>query len=55
MHATFTDKKGEPAITALLALKQAEFQYDPEAVMTEMPNADQDLELLSRKLGASTQ
>ncbi|MCA2979825.1 MAG: DUF4388 domain-containing protein [Myxococcaceae bacterium] len=55
MHATFTDKKGEPAITALLALKQAEFQYDPEAVMTEMPNADQDLELLSRKLGSSAQ
>jgi HD-GYP domain-containing protein (c-di-GMP phosphodiesterase class II)/DNA-binding NarL/FixJ family response regulator len=51
MHATFADKKGEPAVTALLALPQAEFQFDPEAVLSEMPNADQDLEVLARKLG----
>jgi hypothetical protein len=52
MHATFADKKGEPAVTAMLALPQAEFQYDPEAVLSDMPNADQDLEVLARKLGA---
>jgi response regulator RpfG family c-di-GMP phosphodiesterase len=51
MHATFADKKGEPAVTAMLALVQAEFQFDPEAVLGDMPNADQDLEVLARKLG----
>lgn len=53
MHAAFADKKGEPAITALLGLPQAEFQFDPEHVLTEMPNVDKDLEVLARQMAAA--
>jgi DNA-binding NarL/FixJ family response regulator len=52
MYATLGDKKGEAALEPLLALPQADFQYDPEALLTDMPNMDQDLELLSRSLVA---
>ena len=54
MHAAFADKKGEPAITTLLSLPQAEFQFDPESVLTEMPNVDKDLEVLARQLAAAS-
>ncbi len=50
VHAVFAEKKGEPAVTGLLALPQAEFQFDPESVLTEMPNVDKDLEVLARQL-----
>lgn len=53
MHASFADKKGEPAITALLGLGQAEFQFDPESVLTDMPNVDKDLEVLARQMAAA--
>lgn len=53
MHAAFADKKGEPAIAALLGLAQAEFQFDPEHVLTEMPNVDKDLEVLARQMAAA--
>lgn len=53
VHAAFTDKKGEPALTALLALPQAEFVFDPESVLTEMPNVDKDLEVLARQMAAA--
>lgn len=54
MHAAFADKKGEPAITTLLSLPQAEFQFDPESVLTEMPNVDKDLEVLARQLATAS-
>ncbi len=53
LHATFADKKGEQALTELLALPQAEFQFDPEWVLSEMPNLDKDLEVLARKIAAA--
>jgi response regulator RpfG family c-di-GMP phosphodiesterase/DNA-binding NarL/FixJ family response regulator len=54
VHAVYAEKKGEPAVNELLALPQAEFQFDPESVLTEMPNVDKDLEVLGRQLAAST-
>jgi hypothetical protein len=50
LHASFAEKKGEQALTELLALSQAEFQFDPEWVLSDMPNVDKDLEVLARKL-----
>jgi response regulator RpfG family c-di-GMP phosphodiesterase len=50
MYAALGDKKGEAALEPLLALPQADFQYDPEALLTDLPNMDQDLELLARSL-----
>jgi hypothetical protein len=53
VFATFLDKKGEAAIQPLLTLPQADFAFDPEALLTEMPNADRDVEVLVRQLAAS--
>jgi CheY-like chemotaxis protein len=50
VFAALADKKGDDAITPLLTLPRADFQFDPEALLTEMPNTDRDLELLARKL-----
>ena len=43
VRAATRDKKGEPAVQALLNLPQADFQYDPDALLTEMPHLDRDL------------
>lgn len=40
---------GEPALKALLQLPQAEFLFDPEAVLLEYPNMDKDLEVAARE------
>ena len=50
IYATYADQKGDPALQAMCKLPQAEFQYDPEALLMDMPNADQDLEVLARHL-----
>jgi response regulator RpfG family c-di-GMP phosphodiesterase len=50
VFAALADKKGDDAIAALLALPRADFQFDPEALLTDMPNTDRDLELIARKL-----
>ncbi|MEW5740738.1 MAG: HD domain-containing phosphohydrolase [Myxococcota bacterium] len=50
VFAALADKKGDDAITPLFTLPQADFQFDPEALLTEMPNTDRDLELIARKL-----
>jgi response regulator RpfG family c-di-GMP phosphodiesterase len=50
VFAALADKKGDDAIAPLFALPQADFQFDPEALLTDMPNTDRDLELIARKL-----
>lgn len=50
VFAAIADKKGDDAIAPLFALPQADFQFDPEALLTDMPNTDRDLELVARKL-----
>jgi response regulator RpfG family c-di-GMP phosphodiesterase len=52
VYATFTDKKGEPAIQPMLGLKQADFAFDPEALLSDMPNVDKDLDVVARQLRA---
>lgn len=50
VFATFLDKKGEAAIQPLLTLPQADFAFDPEMLLTEMPNVDRDVDLVVRAL-----
>ncbi len=50
VFAQFAEKKGEPAISALLTVPQAEFQYDPETMLTDMPNVDLNLDVIARQL-----
>lgn len=50
VFAALADKKGDDAITPLFTLPQADFQFDPEALLTDMPNTDRELELVARKL-----
>ena len=53
IFATFADKKGEPAIQPLLTLPQADFSFDPEALLTDMPNVEKDLDVIARQLAVA--
>ena len=53
VFAAFGDKKGEPAISALLTVPQAEFQFDPETMLVDMPNVDINLDVIARQLIAA--
>ncbi|QSQ27614.1 DUF4388 domain-containing protein [Pyxidicoccus parkwayensis] len=44
VFASFGGHSGEPALQALLKLKQADFQYDPDALLLDVPQMDQDLQ-----------
>jgi CheY-like chemotaxis protein len=46
MFATWAGKSGEEAVKQLLAQPQADFAFDPEAQLVEMPNIDKDFEVL---------
>jgi hypothetical protein len=35
---------------ALLKLKQADFQFDPDSLLLEMPHLDKDLALVTKEL-----
>jgi hypothetical protein len=50
VFAIFLDKKGEAAIQPMLTLPQADFAFDPEMMLTEMPNIDRDVDLVVRQL-----
>lgn len=50
VYAAMQDKKGEPAIEPLLALPQADFQFDPESILSDMPNVDRDLDVIARSM-----
>jgi CheY-like chemotaxis protein len=52
VFASFGDKRGEAALAPIFSLPQADFQYDPEAILLDMPNADKDLEIFARALKA---
>jgi len=47
VFASFGGHSGEPALQALLRLKQADFQYDPDALLLDVPQMDQDLAALA--------
>ncbi len=50
IFALFADKKGEPAIQPLLTLAQADFSFDPEALLTDNPNVEKDFDIVARQL-----
>lgn len=52
VFASFGGHSGEPALQALLKLKQADFQYDPDALLLDTPQMDQDLEALAGAVSA---
>ncbi len=43
---------GEPALQALLQLRQADFQYDPDSLLLDVPQLNKDLEALAKELAA---
>ncbi len=46
MFAAFGELLGEPAVDAMLALSSADFSYEPESLLLELPHLDKDLEVL---------
>lgn len=50
VYASWIDKKGEQAISPMLTAPQADFAFDPEALLSDMPNADHDFDLVVREL-----
>jgi response regulator RpfG family c-di-GMP phosphodiesterase len=49
VFASFAGKQAEPAIEGMLSLRQAEFSWEPEVLLTEAPHADRDLEVIARE------
>jgi response regulator RpfG family c-di-GMP phosphodiesterase len=49
VFASFSGKQAEPAIEGMLTLSQAEFSWEPEALLTEAPHIDRDLEVIVRE------
>lgn len=53
IDASFGGRHGEQAVRAIASLPHAEFSYDPEAVPTELPQLEIDLEVIARELAAA--
>jgi len=51
IYASYAGQAGEPAMTALLNLRQADFQYDPDSLLLDMPHLDKELEAVVKDLG----
>ncbi|MFO0597485.1 MAG: DUF4388 domain-containing protein [Myxococcaceae bacterium] len=54
IYAQFQDKKGEGAVQPMLTLPQADFVFEPESLLTEMPNMERDFDVIARSLAATT-
>lgn len=52
VFAAMGPNAGEPALQALLQLRQADFQYDPDSLLLDVPQLDKDLEGLAQALSA---
>lgn len=50
VFAAYGGKTGEDAVRLLFEQPQAEFVWEPETVLMDMPNLDKDLEVLSRSM-----
>ncbi|MFT3709363.1 MAG: HD domain-containing phosphohydrolase [Archangium sp.] len=50
IYAQYQEKKGEPAIQPMLTLPQADFVFEPESLLTEMPNVERDFDVIARQL-----
>lgn len=50
VYASYAGQSGEAAMQALLKLKQADFQFDPDSLLVEMPHLDKDLAVVTKEL-----
>ncbi|MFL5346766.1 MAG: HD domain-containing phosphohydrolase [Hyalangium sp.] len=50
VFASYAGQSGEAAMQALLKLKQADFQFDPDSLLLEMPHLDKDLAAVTKEL-----
>jgi len=50
VYASYAGQSGEAAMQALLKLKQADFQFDPDSLLLEMPHLDKDLAVVTKEL-----
>jgi CheY-like chemotaxis protein len=54
VFATYAGKQGDEALANMFGTHQAEFSYDPDGLLGEMPHLDQDLEVIARALEAAS-
>jgi len=52
VFASYAGQSGEAAMQALLKLKQADFQFDPDSLLLELPHLDKDLAAVTKELTA---
>ena len=52
IYASYAGQAGDPAMAALLNLRQADFQYDPDSLLLDMPHLDKELEAVVKDLGS---
>ena len=50
VYATVATQNGEQAMQTLLGFQQAEFRYDPDSLLLDMPQMDKDLEVLAQQV-----
>jgi CheY-like chemotaxis protein len=51
-YAALAERRGEDALGALLKARSAEFNYEPDSLLLEVPQLDTDVELVLRALEA---
>jgi hypothetical protein len=54
VFAIYAGKQGDEALANMFGTHQAEFSYDPDGLLNEMPHLDQDLEVIARALEAAS-
>ncbi|HVG59173.1 MAG TPA: HD domain-containing phosphohydrolase [Hyalangium sp.] len=52
VYAAYAGQSGEAAMQALLKLKQADFQFDPDSLLLELPHLDKELAAVTKELTA---
>ncbi|WP_224370380.1 HD domain-containing phosphohydrolase [Hyalangium versicolor] len=52
VFASYAGQSGEGAMQALLKLKQADFQFDPDSLLLDQPHLDKDLATVTKELTA---
>jgi HD-GYP domain-containing protein (c-di-GMP phosphodiesterase class II)/DNA-binding NarL/FixJ family response regulator len=50
VYASYAGQSGEAAMQALLNLRQADFQYDPDSLLLDMPHLEKELEAVVKEL-----
>jgi HD-GYP domain-containing protein (c-di-GMP phosphodiesterase class II) len=50
VYATVATQNGEQAMQTLLGFQQADFRYDPDALLLDTPQMDKDLEVLAQQV-----